>query len=233
MIQIVSPHIDDAFLSIGGLIHRLTGGDRIQVVYVFSISNWTNPDNLAGISPGNDTSIVTEIRKREEEQLRRMAGHECRFLDLLDGPLRPCHDPVAEEALCRGLENTLTDIFGEEDACFFPVCDLHPDHGIVNRVGRSLLARGYPVCFYEDLPYMAFAKCNHRQLLDRLCGDGFIPQLLPVDMDRKLAALMTYKSQISEEWLNYVKTYGYNLPDNKYYERIWKPSSYSVDFTLK
>ena len=49
----------------------------------------------------------------------------------------------------------------------------------------------------------------------------FVPEYVSINIEDKISLLKLYKSQVSEEWLNRVMSYSYNLIDNSFYERVW------------
>lgn len=79
---IFSPHIDDSFLSLGGLIlNWRKKKERVQVIDVFSISNYTK----SGLGERKE---VTRQRKQEERNVQKFTDVHTTFLDFLDAPLR-------------------------------------------------------------------------------------------------------------------------------------------------
>ena len=78
-IGIISPHIDDAILSLWWLV--LNESLNVEVINVFTITNYT----INGVL---DASIVTDLRKWEEKVVSELMGFKPLFLDYIDAILR-------------------------------------------------------------------------------------------------------------------------------------------------
>jgi len=223
-ITIVSPHIDDAILSLGGLIRNTTGAEnRVSVQYVFSISDWVNPDSIDGAPPSTGQASITEIRKKEEALVCSELGYQYDFFDFMDLPLRKGEATSEMNGLIGDIKNKLEKTLHPSDDCFFPLGFGHPDHKVVNEIGLNLLARGYEVLFYEDLPYAAYGDYNYEERCSFLKQEGLEPVLVEINIGQKLKTLKLYASQMSEKWLTGIMNYAYCLSDNRFYERYWQP----------
>lgn len=166
----LSPHLDDAVLSCGGLIHQLAArGDQVEILTI-----------MAGDPPANlpDTPLVNDLHRRwglgrQPMQARRDEDADAlayvkatgRYLDTPDCPYRVGRDGQA-------LYPTNNDLFGEihpEDpalslmftvpkgitAVYAPLgVGGHVDHLVVNTLAKRLAER-VAIFFYEDYPYSA------------------------------------------------------------------------------
>jgi LmbE family N-acetylglucosaminyl deacetylase len=222
MIHIISPHIDDAVLSMGGLMQNfIKNGHEVKVQYIFTLSNWTNAEALSGIKYEQDVALVTRIRKEEEYEVGALLGHQYEFHDFEDLPIRTI-PPVGQSGhLMQLICERISASVAKHDMCFFPVCTAHPDHEVIRDIGFDLLARGFNIYFYEDMPYMAHSTSAPSGFHRNMHRDGFVPEYVSINIEDKISLLKLYKSQVSEEWLNRVMSYSYNLIDNSFYERVW------------
>lgn len=225
MVQIISPHIDDSLLSAGGLVlHLLRKNVQLKMNYVFTVSDWVNPNAIVPNHLPLDAETVTAIRKSEEKVIAERLSYEYSFLDFEDLPIRSklgLHQndlhPLIDQITIR-LEQCCED----SDLCFFPLGVQHVDHLIISRVGMSLHKRTNKIIFYEDLPY-ASEFVHWATEFDKVKSSGLIPYIVEIDIDKKIELLKNYTTQMSSKWLSEIKNYSYSLKDNKYYERFWLP----------
>ena len=78
MKQIISPHIDDAMLSLGGsILNWLKEGEQVRIIDVFSISQAINKDAisvLGGKKYPTDFKSAMKIKKAEEKKIQSIFG---------------------------------------------------------------------------------------------------------------------------------------------------------------
>jgi LmbE family N-acetylglucosaminyl deacetylase len=187
----------------------------ICVIYVFSKSDWTNPEACSGVDKHVDN--VTAIRKQEERNVSAILEYRCHYLDLLDYPLRTDIPASRTEALI--IEHLAT-LVGKNDLIFFPLGLCHPDHVLVSTIGFRFMRRGYQTLFYEDLPYAAF---NHAEMQE--LGRRKHLQRCPVDIaiHDKINVLSMYRSQMSPSWIENVTDHAFDLASGRYREYVWIP----------
>ncbi len=174
----LSPHLDDAVLSCGGIIHRLVQrGERVIIVTAMAGEPSDDlPDSpvidavkarwISGMSPFN-------IRRREDAQAAQSLGAQVYDLALLECSFRttvcgagdiialyPDHDsPFAGVRMGDDAPLTLFEThppFKNVTAIYAPLCvDNHIDHRIVR--DWSLVLTGSldtpPLSFYEEYPH--------------------------------------------------------------------------------
>jgi LmbE family N-acetylglucosaminyl deacetylase len=223
MLHIVSPHIDDAIFSIGGLISKLARrNEEISIHYVFTLSEWTNPEASSNPVHNSGVETVTAERKKEERSISSIVSYGINFFDFLDFPLRPKTD-ASEIDMIKSIASRIRRIVDRHEVVFFPVGITHPDHVIVGIIGRTLFDEGYNVMFYEDLPYAARATANH-EYAQWLLAHQFESQLERISIESKINLMNLYRSQTSEEWIRHVREYSYsfNPVDHNSYERFWR-----------
>lgn len=212
----VSPHIDDAILSAGGFIQCNSTKLKIKIEYVFSISNWTNPESITSIIYPPDEGIVSPLRKHEEACVAKLLQYEYSFLDFLDYPLR-----TSPSATIGEIETHLANAISRDSIYFFPAGIEHPDHVLLKEIGLDLLTKGNNIIFYEDMPYVARNQENLDALIDSMHSFGFCSKAKEINFARKKEALNEYGSQISTEWLDQIEKYSYDPQLRKYFEYFW------------
>lgn len=169
----LSPHLDDAALSLGAALHGLAAGEAVTVATVFSAAAGEAAPRWAA--------------RREEDQaallhLRCRAAH----LGLLDAPFRRAYFD-SFYAICFGADAAEAEDRAAVRAALRPLlrelrprlvlCPLgvgrHVDHRHVCAAARALLADepGPDLAFYEDRPY-AFVPGAVPARLAELGGDG-------------------------------------------------------------
>ena len=144
---VVSPHLDDAVLSLPGFIHtRAQAGERVVVLTVFSEGDRRHAgrraEDLAALAQLGAAAVHLGLQDAPERR-----GVACNFHELV---LRPLNDDDPDAAAVRrvlvdhilGLAPTLTVLplgVGE-----------HIDHRIVHASHNDLAG---PLAFYADRPY--------------------------------------------------------------------------------
>jgi hypothetical protein len=150
-LSIVSPHLDDAVLSLGGLIHkRAREGWDVRVVTAFGNDPASNdpasPWEAASGFP--DAAAAAATRRREDERACRSLGCSSVVLPLPDEEHR---DASTQPEVWPALEREL---FGS-DLVLTPGYPLrHPDHEIVSEaVWNGRHGIDAIVGFYVEQPY--------------------------------------------------------------------------------
>jgi LmbE family N-acetylglucosaminyl deacetylase len=219
MIRIISPHIDDAVLSLGGFIANCHSRHvPIEVYNVFTITNWVNPELIS--VRGLDEQYVTALRKSEELLVSRMLNYRCYFWDYKDFVLRT-KDAGSENALAQEIKHRIAALVSDGLACFFPGGTGHPDHEIINQIGLELLSSYPNIFFFEDQPYAAGADYDYQQMHAQLSAT-VEPVFEEYNKRTKVDVLKLYGSQVSESWIKDIVNYSYNLTTNTYQERFWR-----------
>ncbi len=160
-ILVVSPHYDDAPLSLG---QSMLDGDLaphdVTVGVVFGRSSW-----VRWFHPTRRRApIATAIRRAEEGYNARRFGYRVRVADREEALLRldtldpavyldPTFDPASSDEL-DATERVVAEWASAFDATLVPLgIGDHVDHRIVAAAGVRLAARGMAVGFYVDRPY--------------------------------------------------------------------------------
>lgn len=229
-ILVVSPHLDDGILSVGGIIERaVANGADVTVATAFT----------ADISPDADKSpLAVELHafwnlgpnpfeRRREEDVASAAILGARVLhgQLLDALYRtgPAGDPLyptrqslfrppserdgITDALCQLLDEWISDV--SPDLVLAPLgVGRHVDHVVTtNALHRLATVRPMSVALYEDMPYSTglfppIAPDSPEAALGRTVWQVTGPQVISVGLPGKLTAIAAYASQIADIFPN-------------------------------
>ncbi len=208
-ILVLSPHLDDAVLSCGGLL--LQHSDA-EVITVFSADPPVpRPKALA-------TVALPEERRAEDACAMGKLGCSYHLADLPDaidrvGPnedrlyprLSALFGPVAvaDAPVCESIVAVVTPLLADR-LLFCPMAvGAHVDHQLCAHAGRRLLAAGFEVLFYEDAPYVypepgpAVAGDSIRKAAGRLRARVSGIENIAIDTEAKAEVVACYTSQIT------------------------------------
>lgn len=223
---ILSPHLDDAALSLGGMMLDAPGG--VVVVDVFStVSWWRFKGSLV------ELPRIQQARDAEESLVVRLARCELRKWAHGEAPLRgyPFSEIFtaavlpSDDGLRRSIREAIAKLAAEFPAAtfFLPLgVGNHVDHRILRDAAIDVLrpANGAArVRFYEDLPYAAKTP-------ERRDFSAFIPgqRLRPAEQFKygrlKTELLRIYWSQLTGAQIRMVGDYGERFALCRA-ERVW------------
>lgn len=223
-VVILSPHLDDAALSCGALLHALR--DRISTLVV-SISSATSRRLVSDGSRKIERRhghVSSRTRRLEDIAAMRSVNADFVHLSFADGIYR--RSPLTgkliyRQARERWIAPRVDDMAHIEELYLVlrRLClDLgrillispmgighHVDHQIAAQVAVRLTeaSAGAELLFYEDFPYVADPRVGRGdqddplQALGRLQLTPVRRLALPVDVDAKMALLRHYASQVS------------------------------------
>jgi LmbE family N-acetylglucosaminyl deacetylase len=220
-IVILSPHLDDAALSCGGLLHALQGVATLVVTLCSG-----NPPALASADgarklPPRRGHVSPRIRRTEDIAAMRAIDAAFVHLSFPDSIYRRSRAtgkliylsarerwvaPHADDAghieeLYQLLRRICLDLGSILLVSPMGIGD-HVDHQITARVAMRLAADGARLLFYEDFPYVANPESGRgsgdgpHAALGRL---GLAPVerlVVPVDVEGKMRVLRHYVSQV-------------------------------------
>jgi len=234
---ILSPHADDAALSLGGILCKRMLEEPITLVTIFGRSNYLRESAFQ-----SNWEIVTATRKYEDFAFTNSLGIKLRYLDFPEASLRlgSSFDKIfskkihTEDQFPPDLVMIIREIIDNERPKFLFVplgLGLHRDHLIVNRLSRELASHGAPiVIYYEDLPYAAHVSEN--EILQHVLSvcPTLTPVYVPIDheLSGKVTNLMFYQSQIGEFELGVVRYYAAHWKQSQPYERVWASDSFEL-----
>ncbi len=205
----ISPHLDDAVLSAGGLIYNQTrAGMDVEI--------WTL---LSGFPPGEispfaqslhaqwgipDPSDLIRARRAEDLAAAEIVGAKAIHFDFLDCIYRrgkngewlyaeifvPPHEDEAD--LVAQIADSISARLTPEDQLVCPLgIGAHVDHTLARRAVEALPR---PVLYYADIPYLFRHPLEFAQKTDGMTRD--IHQIEEIDLRVWLDAMEKYASQL-------------------------------------
>ena len=215
----LSPHLDDAAYSCGGLIWELTNsGQQVEIWTLFAGD--PDPDSLSNLAKALHASWgldenAYQVRREEDLAACRILGAQPRHFDYLDCIYRQDqsgnHLYPSPEAIFAGLdasEENLIDRIGAEIEADLPagaqiVAPLgignHVDHEIVRKAASRLQAA--PI-YYQDFPYVSDDECQEiLAFLDS--SDEWLAEVHPLTgpgLEKWYDSSQSYASQLSVFW---------------------------------
>lgn len=212
---ILSPHFDDAVLSLGGFI--ATRSSPVVVVTFFSGTpreamqgGW---DARSGFANSDEAVLA-----RTEENARALARTGAYPLNLryVDFQYNPERDPASREkmgqSVKKDLETILRDFSGSENISLYGPAEFggeitHPDHKLLHDTFTAVAQEHTPdtrvrFFFYEDFPYIARYRAGTttplKTFLEKRSGLTLQETPLVVEantLDIKIKAIEAYTSQ--------------------------------------
>jgi len=223
---VFSPHIDDAFLSLGGsILNWRKSGEKVLIVNIFSISNFSKGE-------AGDKEKVTEIRKEEEMEVKKETGVESLFLDFPEALLRGYkmrkEDPFYPDSFDESIDGETVKLVGKEVSKYFEDSAMHyfplaigehVDHVLVKKIGEKVLKEGKLkyLSFYEEIPYVGWFGVPEEPIKEL----DLKPRTQPVDVEKKVEIAKKYSSQIEEEWVRCLVKHANSISREGGYERVW------------
>ena len=231
---ILSPHFDDAPLSLGGALLNGSLGKNVSVNIVFSISKYTLS------SPGiGDSKEITNTRLLEEKNTAIMANYDIKLLEFEEPFVRKGVNKISDicnpeinvknESIWKDVYSSLITIFNNQpDLICAPLgIGNHIDHRIVANCVWCILQNdaSIPVLFYEDLPYLGYCNYSSQDVKKHTHNPHIVPlhqtNIAVSSINNKIELLLNYKSQLDEEDLNMIRR-AWILSKG---ERIWLTES--------
>ncbi|MEP7202471.1 MAG: PIG-L family deacetylase [Ilumatobacteraceae bacterium] len=203
-VAVISPHLDDAVLSVGATIHNLTQrGDDVEVITLFAgdparpgaPSYWDKPRRAA-----TSADVIRE-RRAEDQQACDLLGVKPVWLPFDEEAVLAKRDPDA-------MWDTLGPLLQTASLVMLPGWPLdHADHRYATTLVLDRLPKHQPVMFYGELPTARSATAIVKSLtrgkalpwLLHALGDEmrwFTPQLSRRDVDAKMRAIAAYPGEV-------------------------------------
>ena len=206
----LSPHLDDAVLSCGGMIYQLAqAGEAVQVITVFAGDPPPGPLTAFAQSLHERWQAAPADRRAEDDEALSLLGAQAIHWPYADAVYR--RHAMTGDALYDSEESifgavveadastmeSIRDGLGRIDLSARLIVPLgaghHVDHQIVRAAAESV-GRGL-IC-YEDYPYT-----ETPEKLDVMLNAGsWTPELVPLTVNvikTKAAAIFAYRSQMS------------------------------------
>lgn len=160
-VTIVSPHLDDAVLSLGASMRAASRrGTQVDVLTVLSGDPASEtPSDKHNRRAGFETAgAAARARQLEDERACRMVGSRAMWLPLADDANEA---PLSDEEIAVPLAKRLEGY----DAVLVPGFPLHHrDHKRVSRLALAALAPGTIVGLYVEQPYASWRALSRKRL---------------------------------------------------------------------
>jgi len=220
---VISPHSDDAALSIGG---QMISTDGWKIITVFS----TCPVSVNLRDYALTPNEVTKYNNLEEICYARAVGAEVCFLGYKEALERGYEDVTNEVlkdtdiALIHDIESKLRSLLSRRSTVFFPLSiGNHIDHVLLNIIGKRM-ARYVRTVFYEDQPYTSELTQEElkRQLKEKTKGLFVIANVDITDvLEKKIELAAIYKTQYNKKYLTKLRKYSLSIGTSNACERLW------------
>ena len=219
----LSPHLDDAVMSCGGIIHQqASNGDQVQVITIFAgeyQGGALSPFALVQHGYWGNPPRPMPLRRAEDTSALMLLGADASHLDLLDAVYRADPDGewlyADEEALWQAVSPTDPlagsglQRLAERLEALLPAPDQglvyaplgvgnHVDHQVMHATARKLMERGYRMAFYEDYPYAMEPGATELAVAAAGAEEWQVDTipLTPTNLVAKVSALNYYRSQM-------------------------------------
>lgn len=207
----LSPHLDDAVLSCGGLIAALRKQAKVEIWTFFSGAPFRGPYSAGAMwlhrASGGSTGIrLVHRRMREDSAAARLLGAQCRHFMWQDAVYRTAADGTFlyselrsrlgqhdGDRLLPQMLRSLRRRVSSGDVLLVPLAiGGHVDHHVVQRAGEML---GHPSLFYyPDVPYVDMFP---EELVQQTNALRSVPYRIDADDVRAwIAAVQCYTTQI-------------------------------------
>lgn len=136
----ISPHLDDAVLSAGALIHHLSGISNVSVATVFTETDLNPTPTRWTIKCGfNNSERLVRVRKQEDVEALKFLGVQNIYH--LGYPDTECRKNGNDVILMQHVYNTILDLTNKtpNPMIFFPAADTrkNKDHQIIKEVSEN------------------------------------------------------------------------------------------------
>lgn len=208
-VTVVSPHFDDAALSLGQSLRdgELSRARHVRVRVVFGRTNWSTR-----LHPTRGRAPLVSAWRRCEELLAAMRfGYTVRVQDLeevilRDGSLDPetfiGAEVSSEDPMVDRVTAMIRKWMGSADVLLVPAgLGGHLDHRIVAAAGvRAVRAGLGDIAFYEDRPYVAYLDDEEVGTEMSVLGLGLSPRDVsgPIRASTQRTVRRIYRSQMDE-----------------------------------
>ncbi len=193
----VSPHLDDAAFSVGGVLARLADAGHEVTVVTCLTATVPDPQGFAlacqtdkGLGPEVDYMAV---RREEDRRAMQVLGVRHVHLPLPEAPHRGYDSPAALFAGIREDDPLDLSVLADLDADVLLApqgLGSHVDH---LQVVRAVAALDRPTAWWPDAPYVL--RAPDAPPSPDLPG-GLVPLHLPGDADRRADACACYATQL-------------------------------------
>jgi len=169
---ILSPHLDDAALSCGGLVASIRDKMSVEIWTIFTRGAWRGPYSpsalwLHGATCASNARQLYTTRREEDRKACRLLGARARHFRWMDAPYRKDRNGnflypgtlgldlhPDDKRLIDAIAKVLKSDLGKDDSVLVPLSTTgHIDHTIVRMAVERAGTKS--TVYYPDLPYAA------------------------------------------------------------------------------
>mgnify|MGYP000694294208 CR=1 FL=1 len=217
---IISPHLDDAILSLGGFL-SLMQNLNCKVITIFNTA-WSIDKDI------KEWKSITKKNLAEEKKAMRELRCDFKFLNypeaLLRGYIRwnDALDLKKDKKLFEKITRDLLPEVEKYDNIFLPRgIGKHVDHLLIREMFTAIPKSQNSIFFYEDLPYSCYEEFEEYDKEMNILID--ISRVINI----KTKLLNIYKSQLDMDTIEMVEQHSLKLGrKGRNCERIWKLLEY-------
>ena len=198
---IISPHLDDAAFSLGGVLSKNIF-DNVTIVNVFTKSCYT----ISGIK---DSVWVTETRLNEDNLFVKSINGSALYLGYPDSSLKECYaseadyfnpniPPQSDPDWNSYSKEVIEIVEGNPDVLYlFPIgMGRHIEHRALSWIGAKQLELGRNMIFYEDGTYFS-TRFDEGALLAKSIGLNKSFSFYATTFEDKKIMIDFYKTQLN------------------------------------
>jgi LmbE family N-acetylglucosaminyl deacetylase len=224
---ILSPHPDDAPLSLGGFL--LTHPNTLILTLFGQSTWWRFPDAAA------HRDEILSLRNKEERLMAQLCGAVLQIEPLPEATQRghtletvfTASPTVCDDSASAAIRTLVRQVLSLHPQAhwYLPLgIGNHLDHRIARDAALAELPQSQTT-FYEDLPYAA----QGAKATADLAGTSLVSRLLPCPIERKLELLRIYWTQFTWSRIQLIGQYARQVGDGRAAERLWQPNSPPMD----
>jgi len=215
----LSPHLDAALLSCGGLIHaQRKAGEQVSVLTLcaeppdrdalsplarFYEADWGESGDAMAMRRAENAVALSEMgvtiwnSTSVDAIYRNDAGtpYYSTREDLFGEP-QP-RDVAALLPVWESQVKQIVEEYGQSFVLYSPLgVGGHVDHELARQFGQRMAELGCEVCFYEDYPYVELVPGGVQDAMARFGPRQWSSRVVAIDVRAKIEAVREYRSQI-------------------------------------
>jgi LmbE family N-acetylglucosaminyl deacetylase len=209
---IISPHFDDAVLSLGGLLAK-EKNERVVATFFTATPEQATSTSWDRASGFTTSTTVHDVRERENAAaLKKMGNVITRNFNYIDWQYgRSGNDTDLQTEISKDIQTLLVSLGDKKikvyGPAYFNESITHQDHGLVHKayidVARSFPGNNVEFYIYEDFPYVerfnrevVFSLEKNLEQEDDIFVQKVEIPLSRNDVSTKIESLAEYKTQI-------------------------------------
>ena len=193
---ILSPHLDDAALSLGGLVAKEAANCVVATFFAGTPQEpfYTHWDTKCGFKDSSEAMAARVVEDKNALHALGLSDEHIYYFKYLDLEYRVAQKQwrIFDSRIVRALQKDIESLIAKlsPTRVYAPGLAVHPDHRLLLRAARRAARRSSIEFFlYQDMPYTLWVPRMHTS------KEIPIP-LSQEDFDKKLAGIACYTSQV-------------------------------------